>query len=345
MNSEEQKENAANAELDMTDVSNNGSRYTGDDDSQPTSGKRSHPNRGAEKSDIATSTKRRGTGPRTQEGKNRSRQNACKHAIFSRIVLFKHEERQEFEHILAGLRNDLRPVGTLEIIVVDQVAVAFWRKRRCLIAEGAEIQKGMDFVEWDEEREHERRAVGLSSSSTNYNGGLIATIANPTLLERCLELLDDLKSAIKRDGFDPEYDKKILIKLYGEYRQDDWRDTLFSSYFFWLAYALCPDEKRQIEGITSPEEAKETFLTEIELEEKRLLRVKKDRAAKESARLKLVSLSRNIPAPAEMDRLLRYGTSIDREIDRLLKQLERLQRMRLGQPLPPPIDLNVSLEQ
>jgi hypothetical protein len=50
----------------------------------------------------------------------------------------------------------------------------------------------------------------------------------------------------------------------------------------------------------------------------------------------------------QLDRLLRYAASLDREIDRLLKQVERLKRMRLaklGQPLPPPIDVNVSLEQ
>ncbi len=41
-----------------------------------------------------------------------------------------------------------------------------------------------------------------------------------------------------------------------------------------------------------------------------------------------------------MDHVLRYGPSLERELERILKQLERCQRMRLGQPLPPSIDVN-----
>jgi hypothetical protein len=40
--------------------------------------------------------------------------------------------------------------------------------------------------------------------------------------------------------------------------------------------------------------------------------------------------------------LLKYATSFDRELERNLKQLERLQLRRLGQPVPPSIDVNVA---
>jgi hypothetical protein len=55
--------------------------------------------------------------------------------------------------------------------------------------------------------------------------------------------------------------------------------------------------------------------------------------------------SRSVPDAMQMDRLLRYGTSLDPEIDRTLKQLERRQRLRLCQPLPPSIEVNVSSEE
>lgn len=42
------------------------------------------------------------------------------------------------------------------------------------------------------------------------------------------------------------------------------------------------------------------------------------------------------------DHLLRYETTLNRGIDRTLAQLERLQRTRLGQPVPPRIDVNLS---
>ena len=46
--------------------------------------------------------------------------------------------------------------------------------------------------------------------------------------------------------------------------------------------------------------------------------------------------------PPSSDQLLRYETTLDRRIDRILAQLERFQRIRLGQPVPPRIDVNLS---
>ena len=42
------------------------------------------------------------------------------------------------------------------------------------------------------------------------------------------------------------------------------------------------------------------------------------------------------------DHLLRYEVSIERNFDRTLTQLERLQRMRLGQPVLPKLEVTVS---
>jgi hypothetical protein len=38
---------------------------------------------------------------------------------------------------------------------------------------------------------------------------------------------------------------------------------------------------------------------------------------------------------------MRYETHLSREIERILNRLERVQRMRGGQRLPPQIDVNV----
>ncbi len=43
-----------------------------------------------------------------------------------------------------------------------------------------------------------------------------------------------------------------------------------------------------------------------------------------------------------LDRLLRYEASLDRSFDRTLTQLERLQRMRLGHAVPPPVKVELS---
>lgn len=52
-----------------------------------------------------------------------------------------------------------------------------------------------------------------------------------------------------------------------------------------------------------------------------------------------IAIVRKTPAP---EVLMRYETNLERDIDRTLNQLERLQRMRMGQPVPPPVKVEVS---
>jgi|SRR5690242_5419351 hypothetical protein len=52
----------------------------------------------------------------------------------------------------------------------------------------------------------------------------------------------------------------------------------------------------------------------------------------------------NVPEAAHADRLLRYQVTLERAADRVLVQLERHQRMRLGLFVPPPIRVNLSAE-
>jgi hypothetical protein len=49
--------------------------------------------------------------------------------------------------------------------------------------------------------------------------------------------------------------------------------------------------------------------------------------------------------PLRLDLLIRYESNLERAFERALNQLERAQRMRRGQPVLPPINLNMSLEK
>lgn len=49
----------------------------------------------------------------------------------------------------------------------------------------------------------------------------------------------------------------------------------------------------------------------------------------------------NYGAPT-LELLLRYESSLERAFDRTLGQLERRQRIRKGEPVPPPLNVNVS---
>src|SRR6266404_1318117 len=90
---------------------------------------------------TSSSFTRRATGPRTPQGKERSKFNARKHGLFSTAVLLQDEPRAEYDALLNGLMENLQPQGKLEIVLVENLASLLWRKRRLLQVETAEIEK------------------------------------------------------------------------------------------------------------------------------------------------------------------------------------------------------------
>jgi hypothetical protein len=157
--------------------------------------------------------------------------------MFSKGLLVGTESVREFKFLREGLIDDFRPEGTLEILLVEKLAMIFWRNRRVLRAESAEINYAI-------------QSPAKSSSD-------IAQI---------------LAAARRRAGME------------------------------------CAPKN----------EVSETNQNQFE----------------EAAAL--------VPALDISERLLRYETHLSREFDRTLSQLERLQRMRLGQTVPPPINVRLS---
>jgi hypothetical protein len=84
-------------------------------------------------------------GPRTEAGKKQSRKNAIKHGVLCNALLIKDglaaEDATEFEQLLNALDADLEPVGALEEILVEKIAVCFWRQKRALRAEAGLVRR------------------------------------------------------------------------------------------------------------------------------------------------------------------------------------------------------------
>lgn len=78
------------------------------------------------------SNAQKSTGPRTPEGKARSRLNALKHGLHAKhLILDGPEDEAEFHRFLRALRADFRPTGHAERQLVDQLAASVWRLQRC----------------------------------------------------------------------------------------------------------------------------------------------------------------------------------------------------------------------
>jgi hypothetical protein len=306
---------------------------------------------GSERQDSNEKRDSKATGPRTELGKQRASRNATKHGVFSIVVVLPDESRAEYGGLLAGLREAFQPEGAVEELLVEKLATITWRQRRLLLAESAEIRKNMEFVGWDERNRERTDADEIVEQLCELNDvgrekqkiGLVQKIYNPHVLERCLELLSELRRQIKENDLNREQDTALLEKIYGDRDANRLREDLYNSYETWLDTSEGPEEERVREGYASPEECRKNVIEEIESEIRRLKRYQKERTSIETARTQLEVLCRRVPDSPGLDRLLRYEASLERNFDRTLSQLERLQRMRLGQPVLPKLEVRHSL--
>jgi hypothetical protein len=282
------------------------------------------------------------TGPRTELGRQRASRNAIKHGIFSEASLLKGEPRAQFDVLRTQLWEALSPDGSLEELLVDKLASLSWRYRRLLAAEAAEIRKSTEFLEWDQHNQQVREAQEIGRTEhLDVEPGLIWKIQNPGILERCLELLSELRNGIQTTHFEEDRDASILYKIYGE-KTMKLRETLLDEYQVWLTTAVCPEEERVGEGYATPEKCKQNILQAIDAEIHRLKVFQKRSVSIESERIRIEILRQGVPDAPGIDRFLRYEASLERAFDRTLNQLERLQRLRLGQPVAPRLDVSIS---
>ena len=82
------------------------------------------------------------TGPRTDEGKARSRMNSVRHGLLAeRVMVVEDGELQDFIELHEHLLEELDPVGRLEEGLVDRIASLMWRLDRA-----AHIERGLLMV-------------------------------------------------------------------------------------------------------------------------------------------------------------------------------------------------------
>jgi hypothetical protein len=281
------------------------------------------------------------TGPRTELGKRKASRNGMKHAILSEAILIKGESKTAYKKLLSGLREAFQPFGAAEELLVEDLATNRWRRRRLLLAEGAQIQKAREFFRQDRYDGAYESAKELARAERFSQEGLIHEIHNPIVLERCLDLLSQLRTRIEENGFNHETDSDFLDVVYGEHGPNPLRDDVYDVYRIWLLISRFTEEERERKGLGSVEDCRKKVIGQIEWEIRRLKTYKKRRSLLETERTELEIVSRSIPEARELERFVRYEAHLSREFDRTLNQLDRMQRKRMGQPPPPCIDVKL----
>jgi len=80
------------------------------------------------------------TGPRTEEGKRRSRCNAIRHGLTAETVIADLEDPEDYETFEATIVADYDPTTAVERELVLRLACALWRLRRATGIETALFQ-------------------------------------------------------------------------------------------------------------------------------------------------------------------------------------------------------------
>ena len=290
---------------------------------------------------IATLPRKTG-GPTSKKGKEKSRRNAIKHGIFAKVVLLDNEPAPQFDKLLQGFRNDLHPEGTLEEVLVEKLAALMWRYRRLLVAERAEIKVEQRYNSHaaDRERLHREETITLETSLEIPSHGLLGNIDNLESHLAALNLLISLSNLIVIRGFNLEHDRQIMGRVFGQ------------AFIFEIAeiYDLCSSSNISF-GPTAPEPklvnlpgegGKAKFLGYLKSKIDKHSHFLEMWKSLSKQRERMEGKSACVPEAPRLDRILRYSASLERDFDRTLNKLERLQRMRTGQALPPTLNLNVS---
>lgn len=289
------------------------------------------------------------TGPRTVEHKGNPKFNATTHGIFCGVVVLKGESRSECESVLNGLRDALQPQGTLEEILVDKLAMILWRHRRLILAERGQFLKNKSEFEKQQQVAAERMEASLGPASKK---GLVESISNPFILKRCLQWLTTLRDRIQEDGDESASNKDyaILTTIYGVATLDLPHETLLNTYASWLervSHERGLHEDREVglgsyKHVPNKDISDKKVLRVMEAEIHRLEEFKKSQRPDqiEQGRQEVLRLSMNEGSGLEL--LVRYETSLERAFDRTLAQLERVQRIRLGQPVPPRLEIGLN---
>jgi hypothetical protein len=320
---------------------------------------------------------RRSTGPRTPQGKAAVSGNALRHGLLSlKPVLPFVENVADWRQHLADTMADLAPVGYLETALAQRVALLLWRLGRVARAERDVVAVKQEMGK-DEAAEDARRALVLRWHDMGWLwppppiDGFDLDEVTPILRDRealcaamkgLATLPDD--APVSRDDAEAFLDR--ADRLAKHKRDDD--DELNPGF---PRHRLPGDKEAPADDAPAPNPpdlgpgtptagtiraalanlAQQTGWTvpnllRITLEElwwrAYMARHRYDTIHGHLSTYRRANL---LPDADTLDRIGRYETSLERSLYRALHELERIRAARLGQPVPAPVAVDVTLSR
>lgn len=271
-------------------------------------------------------------GVKTAEGKAIVKHNSLKHGLLAKEIVVDTgegtESREEFDALISDLKDQFKPVGSVEEIFVEKVAVAYWRLRRAHRYEVGLIRDKLDTIT-DSHYQNSRMMKDQEiDKKIKYSENEIKSWEN------------DKKqiSKIHNSG-------KDLKDIYGWENNWEWLSEKLRLYQDNCGEPVDMRRALNARGVTDDE----IWQAHIDLCDERILALEQDivQLNKDKQKNKLVLQVKkklgSIPSLDDLNCLLRYETAIEKQLYKALNQLERMQRLRAGDNVPAPLKVDIDL--
>jgi hypothetical protein len=267
------------------------------------------------------------TGPRTPRGKAYSRQNAIKHGLFVLDVFpdfIKRETQREFQQRLDQLWQEYQPVGTAEELEVERIATCWWRRRRAWRYENAVMSAGL---------------FGVAQKD-------IALKNQKALLPEWRTLLQLLESAEKEIEATGAISQELKDKMFASV---PWFGEVWGQLEQFINDGG-PLARQKISSMkiahligSSSDLASTIRIAAVTSLAIRHIELRNEECMETAEQVTNAGYDYNaLPSHDVMDRILRYEAAIERDLNRSLDRLERLQRRRRGETVPPPLNVQLT---
>ncbi len=266
-------------------------------------------------------------GVKTPQGKEISKHNATRHGLLSREMVIKSgvfsESQEEFDALHENIRAAFNAEGGAEEYLIEKMAVSYWRQRRLHRFENAVIRQQLDQIERDSRATRDelnrkidvniRIARELEEDITRLRKAQADGVASweeiykmgwDSFIDHIVWRIDQ-KGEEELSNVKTEEEVRALIK-----EKLGWDDIRILEE---LIGSKSRELKRFQNEIKSLEQQKQDHIHRVE--------VLRDQAI--------------IPAPEQMDRILRYGSALERQFYRDSDILVKLQAIRIRFNLAP----------
>jgi hypothetical protein len=299
---------------------------------------------------------RKSTGPKTSAGKAASSRNAVTHGVLAAApVLPGLESLEDWEGHRAGVVESLAPVGYIENLLAERIALLSWRLRRVVryeveVATASAATAEMDMEDQAKFGSGKPEDPAESRGKSEAAGYIVA-------------MLEDLPEMPAHEKLYPWAAQSVLCPISAKLPDEakgrpiavpgvpDDREE-FDKFNLWTADLLrkCIEVYAAARKMTADGLRNKTILafTEESKKKEEQAQLLAEQGRKWKLLLNRIIRTRMLLAPDILDKVTRYENSLERSLFRNLHELQKLQAARSGVAVTPPavvdVDVNVHPE-